>query len=325
MYGMYFVRPAFVLFLVATYLLAVALTFVQPHQIAYAAQFELFQFSLLLAVMCICRRIVAGRCANHPKGALVASALRIAAGLCELGALVILALVSLRTMDYLSKGTAVPLADGWLSKVGPMLGFSWPGYFDLVRGLPVLHPSMILAYNQLNTAIGLFVLSLVLSRHHDRVRVFTEAAIICGIVGLVGGALFPAMGAAAYWIPSYTNPDTWSGYPSMPGVYFVEELKRVRQLDAPMLIGSAPMSSLVTFPSVHTALAVAMIAAGRRTWVFWPALAYGTVMIAATPIWGGHYLVDIIAGAAMAVGAVALVERFPPTRRRVGGEQPAMA
>ena len=88
----------------------------------------------------------------------------------------------------------------------------------------------------------------------------------------------------------------------MPCVHFVEESKRVRQLDASSLIGSAQLSSLVTFPSVHTALA------------------YGILMIAATPIWGGHYLVDLIAGAAMAIGAVWLVERFSSAEPRAGSE-----
>jgi hypothetical protein len=315
---MYFVRPFFLLLLLAVYLLCVALTFVQPHQIAYSAQFALFEFALIMAIVCLCLRLLARRCEGRG-WPMAATASRIPAALCELAALLILILVSMRTMDYLSKGTAMPLADDWLSKIGPMLGFSWPGYFELVRGLPALHQPMIFAYHQLNSAIGIFLMLLALSRQHDKVRIFTEVGIVCGILGLIGGALFPAMGAAAYWVPGYSNPEAWAGYPWMPGVYFVEELKAVRQLDAPMLIGETPLSSLVTFPSIHTALAVAMITVARRTWIFWPALAYGIVMIAATPIWGGHYLADLISGAVMAVGAVLIIERFPSQRRPPGG------
>lgn len=321
---MYFVRPFFLLIPLAIYLLAVALTFVQPHQIAFSEHFELFEFCLILAVLCMCLRVFARRCAARG-WAFAATALRVPAALCELVALALVTVVSMRTMDYLSKGTSMPLADDWLSKIGPMLGFSWRAYFELLRDLPELHRPMILAYVHLNTAILVFMLLLAVSRQHGKVRTFAEAAIVCGVLGLVGGALFPAMGAAAYWVPNYADPAAWAGYSSMPGVYFVEDLKAVRQLDAPMLIGSAPLSSLVTFPSVHTALAVTMITVARRTWVFWPALAYGIVMIAATPIWGGHYLVDLISGAAMAIGTVLLLERFPPARTRLGGASLAMA
>lgn len=321
---MYFVRPFFLLLLLAVYLLCVALTFVQPHQIDYSGHLALFEFCGLLAVACCAFRLIARRFeAGGRRG--VATALRIPAALFELAALVIASSVILRTMDYLSKGTSLPLADGWLSKVGPMLGFNWRAYFDLLRDAPNLQLLMEQAYNHLNSAMLIFLVLLVLSRQHDKVRTFTEAAITCSLVSLVGGALFPAIGAAAFWVPDYADPATWAGYPGMPGVYFVEEIKAVRQLDAPMLVGSEKLMGLVTFPSLHTALAMLMILVARRTWIYWPALAYGFVMIAATPIWGGHYLADLISGTAMAVGTVLLIERFPPARRHPRGSQPAAA
>lgn len=320
---MYFVRPFFLFLLLAVYLLCVALTFVQPHQIDYSGHLALFEFCILLAVACCCLRLVARRC--EAAGARLATALRIPAGLFELAALVIASNVTLRTMDYLSKGTSMPLADDWLSKVGPMLGFSWLGYFDLVRNAPNLQLLMEEAYNLLNSAMLIFLVLLVLSRQHDKVRTFTEAAIICSLVSLVGGALFPAIGAAAFWVPDYANPETWAGYTGMPGVYFVEEIRAVRQLDTPMLVGSKHLTGLVTFPSLHTALAVLMILVARRTWIFWPALAYGIVMIAATPIWGGHYLADLISGTVMATCVVLIIERFPSQRRHPPGKALAAA
>ncbi|MGL4281063.1 MAG: phosphatase PAP2 family protein [Albidovulum sp.] len=317
---MYFVRPFFLLLLLAVYLLCVALTFIQPHQIDYSTQFQLFEFCALLAAACLCLRILARRCEAGGR-ARMSSAFRGLAGLFELAALVIATSVVLRTMDYLSKATSVPLADGWLSKVGPMLGFNWLTYFEVMRDAPTLQLLMEQAYNHLNSAMLIFLVLLVLSRQHAKVRTFTEAAITCSLVSLVGGALFPAFGAAAFWIPDYADPATWAGYPGMPGVYAVEELKAVRQLEAPMLVGSEKLMGLVTFPSLHTALGMLMILVARRTWVCWPALAYGFIMIAATPIWGGHYLADLISGAALAVVAVLVIERFPPRRRRPEGHR----
>lgn len=311
---MYFVRPFILFILLAVYLLDVALTFVLPHQINYAAHWSLLEPGLALALACICCRMIARTVeANRPF--LGTGFLTVAVAL-EGIALFILTLLSLRTMDYLSKGTSVPLADAWLARAELMLGFSWRGYFDLIRGMPQLHWLMMSAYEFLNSAIALVLLAFALTGRHERVKTLVEAAILCAVGSLVGGALFPAIGAAAHWVPDYANPATWAGYPRMPGVYFVEQIERVRRLDAPMLIGGEQLTGLVSMPSLHTALAVVMIVVARRTWIFWPALAYGTVMIAATPIWGGHYLPDVIAGAAMAIGAVALVERFPPAVRR---------
>jgi membrane-associated phospholipid phosphatase len=66
-----------------------------------------------------------------------------------------------------------------------------------------------------------------------------------------------------------------------------------------MAIGS---KGIITFPSLHAALAVILMAA------FWPvpiARWFGAIinslMLAATPIDGSHYFVDVLAGVAIAI------------------------
>jgi membrane-associated phospholipid phosphatase len=72
---------------------------------------------------------------------------------------------------------------------------------------------------------------------------------------------------------------------------------------------------IITFPSLHAALAVILIAA------FWPlpvarwiCAVINTLMLAATPIDGSHYLIDVVAGIGIAllclVAARALVARM---------------
>ena len=74
----------------------------------------------------------------------------------------------------------------------------------------------------------------------------------------------------------------------------------LRKLNLPQLVG------VVTFPSFHAAAAVLYM------WSFWPlrwlrlaAIPWNVLMIVATPLGGGHYLVDILAG--VAVSTVAIV------------------
>lgn len=298
---MYFVRPIFFLILLAICVLDIGLTFILPHQIAYErlsyAAFCCLAFALAWAGFV---RVTSSLRAERQK---LTTSVRILARLSEGMTLVFLAAITLRTMDYLSKGTSAPLADDWLARMDSMLGFDWRTYFDFVRLRPALHWPMEAAYDWLNTAIAVLLLSLALSGQHQRVRQFAEAAILCAIISLIGGALFPAIGAAAYWIPDYANPETYAGYGSMPGVYFVDTIQSLRQLDTPMHVWDSPLSGLVTVPSLHTALGVLMIAVAWRSWLFVPALAYGLVMIAATPIWGGHYLTDLITGTVVALTA----------------------
>jgi membrane-associated phospholipid phosphatase len=68
----------------------------------------------------------------------------------------------------------------------------------------------------------------------------------------------------------------------------------LRALDMTQLMG------IVTFPSYHAALALIFVRAFRDV----PGLAiagalWATLTIVATPVFGGHYLVDVLAGLAL--------------------------
>jgi membrane-associated phospholipid phosphatase len=67
------------------------------------------------------------------------------------------------------------------------------------------------------------------------------------------------------------------------------------------------LEGLVTFPSFHTAGALMFIWALRTVpFVRWPAIALNIALIAATPIDGAHYFVDLVGGAAVAIATIAV-------------------
>ncbi len=68
---------------------------------------------------------------------------------------------------------------------------------------------------------------------------------------------------------------------------------------------------VVTFPSFHTASAVFLIYVARRSpWTLCVSAPLNLTMIVATPLGGGHYLVDLLAGAAVAAACIFLVRRM---------------
>ena len=66
---------------------------------------------------------------------------------------------------------------------------------------------------------------------------------------------------------------------------------------------------IITFPSLHAALAVIVVAAlwpvAMLRWVF---LALNAAMLAATPIDGSHYFIDVLAGIALAALSLLLAQ-----------------
>ena len=73
----------------------------------------------------------------------------------------------------------------------------------------------------------------------------------------------------------------------------------------------ARLAGLVNFPSFHTTLAIVFVyAVRRRSRPLTIAAALNVVMIVSVLTEGGHYLVDVIAGAAVAAGAIFAAARI---------------
>ena len=78
--------------------------------------------------------------------------------------------------------------------------------------------------------------------------------------------------------------------------------------------GRAPLHMLegvVSFPSFHTILGVIPIYALRdRRALMMAALAVNGTMIVSTMPVGGHHLIDVVAGAAVSLGAILVTRRY---------------
>ncbi len=79
--------------------------------------------------------------------------------------------------------------------------------------------------------------------------------------------------------------------------------------NGPGHISPAELRGIVGFPSYHTVQALVLIWYGWRVvYVRWAALLLNIVVLIATPIQGGHHLIDMVGGAVVAVAAIALAD-----------------
>ncbi|MGL3108564.1 phosphatase PAP2 family protein [Bradyrhizobium sp. BR 1432] len=97
-----------------------------------------------------------------------------------------------------------------------------------------------------------------------------------------------------------------------PSVYnaTLRELPLVRD-GTVRLLDAFQLGPLLTFPSFHAVSAVLYM------WALWPirwvrgiGLLWNAVMLAATPIGGGHYFVDVFAGVAVAIASIWVIKRI---------------
>jgi hypothetical protein len=201
-------------------------------------------------------------------------------------------------------GAVVPLWDARLDAADRALGLDWRAVLAWFDAHPTVAALLGHAYLSSFYQIMAAVTVLALLGHYERLQSFVFAwPISLFVCGMVAG-LMPAIGAYAFY-----GIDAAAHHPNFD---LITNTQHVRQF-LEMRSGTAVEVSLknaqgiITFPSFHTTVAIMF------AWVFWsvpvlrwPALGLNIAMVAATPIHGGHYFVDLLGGAAVGILALKL-------------------
>ncbi len=226
-------------------------------------------------------------------------------------------------LTYVAASANFPMQDANLLAIDRALGFNWLGYVRFVDGHPMLAAWLNYGYTMIRWPIFAIPVVLVAMGRYQRVEEFTFAFGAGLIVTTFVSTLVPAIGAyqqvgldpatlqhinpGAYLAQLHDLPPTREGL-----------LRHLQLLD---------LGGIVTFPSFHAASAVLYV------WALWPArwfrpliLAVNGLMLASTPISGGHYLIDIIAGIAVAASAIVAARSVGASiaRRQIDPALPAM-
>jgi membrane-associated phospholipid phosphatase len=206
--------------------------------------------------------------------------------------------------SYVGTSLGRPLLDAHFAKADALLGFDWTGALAFADAHPVVGTTLRLAYASSLPQVALVLVVLAATRQFQRLGDFLALFSITGLTTIGLSILFPAAGAFVFHDPPQELRDVVG---PASGIWHLEHFQALRS-GAMRTIDPRAIEGLVTFPSFHTALAVI------TTWAFWrtrvfalPALALNAVVVASTLPVGGHYLVDVMAGASIAGGCVALL------------------
>ena len=213
---------------------------------------------------------------------------------------VLLITLIMTPISYIAASAALPMTDARLDYLDRALGLDWRSYFEFFNQRPQLAPCLAFGYRMIVLPVFAIPLALVLGRRYRRLQEFTLAFALALAATTVISIFVPAIG-------TYDQLGINLEHATLsPDGYFdtLRELPLVRdgslrELDVGKLAG------IITFPSFHAAAAVLYLWALWGVWWMRPfALIANGAMLVATPIGGGHYFVDVIAGAAVAVLAI---------------------
>lgn len=189
-----------------------------------------------------------------------------------------------------------PWADSQLAQADASLGASAADTIAWLRAWPWAESWFWLAYFSAIPQTALLIAWFGLADQRDPLEKFCVRFMLAALACLVVFALAPAQGTCAFFgfeVPAHYEP-------------ILKHLQGLRD-GSRTLFRWRDAEGLITCPSFHTSWAILLaLAFWRSPWLRWPMLLLNSAMIAATVPVGMHYFVDVLAGAAVAIGAVAL-------------------
>jgi hypothetical protein len=211
-------------------------------------------------------------------------------------------IVSLLTsLTYIATAANLPLQDLRLLAIDRALGFDFRKFLSFIDTHVWTVTILAFSYSSIAWPMSLIAFGLPLAGHYRRSAEYVFALLAALSTTTLITMVAPAIGA--YHAIGINLAD----FPNVtPGGYLdtLHEMPLVRggalrELDVGHLVG------VVTFPSFHAASAALYI------WGLWPFrwlrlinLALNGAMLVATPIGGGHFLVDVLAGIAVALASI---------------------
>lgn len=197
------------------------------------------------------------------------------------------------TLSYLVIGTGAPLVDTRLAAWDRALGFDWLALHHWLQVHSLVGSVLRIAYDSGMAQLLFVLLFLGLSARSATLAEFMRLFTVATLIVILVSGLFPAEGAwKHYGLGNAFDLSTLSHF---------DLLRNGVQRDIPL----GRMQGLISIPSLHAAMAVLLVHAVRNTVLFPLFLALNAAMLASTPIDGGHYLVDVLAGIALALCLIA--------------------
>jgi hypothetical protein len=204
-------------------------------------------------------------------------------------------------LSYIAASADLPLQDANFALFDGLLGLDWRVYYNFIMAQPEFIPYAQLSYAALAPLPFIVPLALCLTGHFVRLQQFVIATTVSVALAAAISAVLPALGTyAELGVPATADGFSATGYLAQLEDLPVLRAGGLRALDLTHLKG------IITFPSFHAAAGILAIWSIWCVWWLRPAalILYGGMLLS-TPLMGGHYFVDIIAGvgvAALAIG-----------------------
>ena len=226
-------------------------------------------------------------------------------------------------LSYVAGASDWPLQDQALLAIDRAMGLDPAPIARFVNDHPWLADILARGYGLIKWPLLGIPVVLALTARYVRLQLFMLAMCIALAVTIAISAFVPAIG-------TYYGLDLPAAqFPEINTAVYAGQLRDILALRDGTLheLRLFYLSGIVSFPSFHAA------SAALYMWALWPvrgiggiAAALNLLMIAATPVIGAHYLIDVLAGMALAAASIWAAKAFlARLHARRPGRSPAAA
>lgn len=204
-------------------------------------------------------------------------------------------------LSYLAGAAQWPLQDQALLAIDRALGMDPEPIARFVNDHPWLADALARSYGLIKWPLLGIPIVLALTARYVRLQLFMLAMGLALMVTILISTFAPAIGTYyGLQLPAAALPDVNTSI-------YAAQLRDILALRDGSLreIELFKLAGIVSFPSFHAASAVLYM------WALWPVRGLGGVaaslnllMIAATPVIGAHYMIDVIGGVAVATASI---------------------
>ncbi len=211
--------------------------------------------------------------------------------------------------NHLTMSLGFPLVDGTLNEWDRALGFDWNAYAVMVASNPWIHNTLSFAYGPfIAIAFAALIIVPVWFGRYERVNEVAFLSLASASVCIGLAAFFPAEAA---WNTIATT-ETKAAFGEPLGLFWLDQFRALRSGD-PVVLDLRTMQGLATFPSFHACLGLIIFWCSRGHWLtFLVGSTGGAAVLAATPVFGWHYAVDLLASGVVMAAAILLWRRIAP-------------
>ena len=201
----------------------------------------------------------------------------------------------------------------WLDS---LFGFHWPSAMVWAANNPIINTVLRIVYMTTMPQIIMIIILLGLTGRAKELHVIMVSMTITSVIAIVFWGYFPTHGAKSL----FTLPDGIEALANpIVTLEYGQDLLRMAA-EGPGFITPSEIKGLIAFPSYHIVLACTAVYAMRNVkWVFPVFVVINLLMLPATPLHGGHHMVDIFGGIALFVFGTHLAEKMVRKMYRENG------